>query len=193
MIKNKKLGILLLTMFAIGITMSFSGCTSNNSNAPSWLNDYTPVHLVGSGADDFWVAFPDVNPNAGLSVNHTTWVLEALESKAYVFVVHKTGCISCQPQADRITALGNQYWKYLISNDLDLTLGGVVEQKGYEAFYYDPNDAESYIALTGIFTFVNDNGQVVCGWHSWEGDVTDEEMETWIKDAIYYYHVNTEG
>ncbi len=190
--KNKKLGISILAMFSLAGTFVFCGCTSNNSNVPSWLNTYTPVHSVGSGANDFWVTFPDVNPNAGLSVNHTSWVLEALDNEAYVFVVHKTGCASCQPQADRITFLGNKYWEYLISNDLDLTLGGSIEQKGYEAFYYDPNDAESYIALTGIFTLVKDNGQIVYGWHSWEGDVPDTEMETWIKDAIYYYHVNSE-
>ena len=181
-------------MFFVVSFILFSGCTSNssnnNSNSSSWLDTYTPAHSVGSGNNDFWIAFPDINPNAGQPVNHTSWVLEALETKAYVFVVHKTGCVSCQPQADRTIALGNEYWEDIISNDLDLTLGGVTEQKGYEAFLYDPNDAEGYIALTGVFTLVKDNGNVTYGWHSWEGDVTDAEMESWIKDAIYYYHVN---
>lgn len=190
--KKHKSCIVLLTMLFIVSLMILSGCTSNNSEEQSWINTYSPVHSVGSGVDDFWVAFPDINPNAGQRVNHTNWVLEALESKAYIFVVHKTGCISCQPQADRVTALGNKYWQDLISNDLDLALGGTAEQKGYEAFLYDPNDAEGYIALTGLFTLINDNGQITYGWHSWEGDVSDAEMETWIKDAIYYYHINGE-
>jgi len=47
----------------------------------------------------------------------------------------------------------------MISYDLDLSLGGSSEEKGYEAFLYDPNDAEGYIALTGIFTLVKDNGK----------------------------------
>src|SRR5512136_490831 len=100
---NKKIGMPLTILCIIG-SIIFSGCTSNNSNEPFWLNSYTPTHSIGTGADDFWVRFPDVNPNAGQPVNHTCWVLQALEKKAYVFVVHKTGCVSCQPQADRITA-----------------------------------------------------------------------------------------
>ena len=189
--KNKLSGIALPILFIVSV-VTLSGCTSNssNSNNPSWLDTYTPVHSIGSGVDDFWIAFPEINPNAGQPVNHTSWVLEALETKAYVFVVHKTGCASCQPQADRIIAFGNEYWEDIISNDLDLSLGGTAEQKGYEAFLYDPNDAEGYIALTGIFTLVKDNGNVAYGWHSWEGDVEDAEMETWIKDAIYYYHMS---
>ena len=189
--RDKLYAIVLLLLFIVSV-VGLSGCTSDNSNNPSWLENYVPIHSVGSGVDDFWVAFPEVNPNAGQPVNHTSWVLEALEQKSYVFVVHKTGCVSCQPQADRINAIGNKYWEDLISNDLDLTLGGTAEQKGYEAFLYDPNDAEAYIALTGLFTLVNVNGQTTYGWHSWEGDVADAEMETWIKDAIYYYHVNSE-
>jgi hypothetical protein len=190
--KNKRLYGIAISLFFVASFVLLSGCTSDNSNNPSWLDTYTPVHSVGSGNDDFWVSFPDINPKAGQPVNHTSWVLDALKTKAYVFVVHKTGCASCQPQADRITAIGNKYWEDLISNDLDLTLGGTAEQKGYEAFLYDPNDAEQYIALTGIFTLVKENGQVTYGWHSWEGDVSDAEMETWIKDAIYYYHLNSE-
>jgi len=31
------------------------------------------------------------------------------------------------------------------------------------------------------------------GWHSWELDVEDSVMETWIRDAIYYYNINSEG
>ena len=189
--KNKLYGVVLSMIFTVS-ALIFSGCTGDNSNDSSWLDTYTPVHSVGSGVNDFWISFPDINPEAGQPVNHTSWVLEALDQKAYVFVVHKTGCAACQPQADRINALGNKYWEKMISNDLDLTLGGTTEQKGYEAFYYDPNDAESYIALTGLFTLIKDNGNVTYGWHSWEGDVADAEMETWIKDAIYYYQMNSE-
>jgi hypothetical protein len=189
--KNKLYGV-VLSMFFIVSALVLSGCTSDNSNDSSWLDTYTPVHSVGNGVNDFWISFPDINPGAGQPVNHTSWVLEALDQKAYIFVVHKTGCAACQPQADRINALGNKYWENIISNDLDLTLGGTTEQKGYEAFYYDPNDAESYIALTGLFTLIKDNGNVTYGWHSWEGDVADAEMETWIKDAIYYYQMNSE-
>jgi len=35
-----------------------------------------------------------------------------------------------------------------------------------------------------------DNGEIKIGWHSWELDVEDSVMESWIKDAIYYYNLN---
>jgi len=37
------------------------------------------------------------------------------------------------------------------------------------------------ISLDWHFHICEDDGQVVYGWHSWEGDVPDGEMETWIK------------
>ena len=60
----------------------------------------------------------------------------------------------------------------------------------YESYFYDPNGPPGYIALTGIFTYVEYNGESKIGWHSWEGDVINSEMEDWIRDAIYYYHFN---
>jgi len=67
---------------------------------------------------------------------------------------------------------------------------GILE-KYNEAFYYDANGGDHYIALTGVFTLIKDGGEVKIGWHSWEGNVDDASMENWIKDAIYYYHINS--
>jgi hypothetical protein len=183
-------------MFFVVSLVLLSGCTSddsnNNTNGQSWMNNYTPVHSVGNGEDDFWTVYPDINPNVGQSVSHVNWILDSLEEDCVVFVVHKTGCAACTPQAERVIALGEKYADNLITYDLDLALGGETEQKGYETLIYDPDNGQSYIALTGIFTFVKDNGKVVYGWHSWEGDVADADMETWIKDCIYYYYINSE-
>ena len=63
--------------------------------------------------------------------------------------------------------------------------------KAYGSYLYDPNGPPGYIALTGIFTLVKDNGNV--SWHSWEGDVSDSDMVDWIKDGIYNYYLNSEG
>jgi hypothetical protein len=193
--KKRSYGVAISLFFVVSLVL-LSGCTSdnsnNNSNGQSWVNTYTPAHSVGSGEDDFWTVFPDINPDAGKSVSHLSWVIDSLKENCVVFVVHKTGCVACQPQADRVLALGENYVDSLVAYDLDMTLGGDVEQKGYEAFLYDPVGPPGYIALTGIFTLVKDNGKVTYGWHSWEGDVADAEMETWIKDGIYYYTMNSE-
>jgi len=50
----------------VGILLFFTGCTTNTSDDGSnngsddsnWLKNYTPVHTVGTGSDDFWIEFP---------------------------------------------------------------------------------------------------------------------------------------
>lgn len=194
--RNKKSYRIAISLFFVASFVLLSGCTSdtsnNNSNGQSWMNNYTPVHSVGNGEDNFWTVYPDINPDAGQPVSHVTWLLHSLQEKSTVFVIHKTGCAACTPQAERIIALGEKYPNYITTYDLDLTLGGETEQKGYDTMIYDPDGPPSYIALTGIFTLVNVSGNVMYGWHSWEGDVPDAEMESWIKDCIYYYSVNSE-
>lgn len=189
-----------VVVFCVIVIGLLSGCTSdnsnNNSNGPSWMNNYTPVHSVGNGEDNFWINFPVGGPSAGQSVEHLTWITEDLEEKSVVFVCHRTGCAACTPQADRVKALRETYGEDAIFYDLDYPFEGYgvatedILKKFNEAFYYDANGPPSYIAFTGVFTLINDGGEVKIGWHSWEGDVADAEMETWIKDTIYYYHIN---
>ena len=106
------------------------------------------------------------------------------------------GAHACTPQADRVKALRETYGEDAVFYDLDNPFEGYgtatedILKKFNEAFYYDANGPPSYIAFTGVFTLINDGGEVKIGWHSWEGNVADAEMETWIKDAIYYYQLN---
>jgi hypothetical protein len=173
-----------------------SGCTSDNSNNNS-NNNYTPIHSVGTGSDNFWINFPVGGPSVGQSVNHLTWIIEDLKEKPVVFVCHRTGCAACTPQADRVKALREIYGEDAVFYDLDYPFEGYgvaeqdILQKFQEAFYYDANGEPSYIAFTGVFTLINDGGDVKIGWHSWEGDVVDADMENWIKDSIYYYNMNS--
>ncbi|NVM20113.1 MAG: hypothetical protein HWN80_20620, partial [Candidatus Lokiarchaeota archaeon] len=108
----------------------------------------------------------------------------------------RTGCGPCTPQADRVKALRESYGEDAIFYDLDNPFEGYgtatedILNKFYEAFYYDPNGGSQVIAFTGVFTRINYGGEVKIGWHSWEGNVGDAEMESWVKDIIYYYHVN---
>jgi len=189
-----KIKILILTS-TVFLLVFLSGCTSNNTN-DNWLKNYSPEHSVGTGENDFWVNFLD-----GQNDNHLTWITESLEEKPVFFVCHRTGCVSCTSQADRVKALGQKYAQYAIFYDLDDDYAGTatadILEKYNAAFYYDPNGGSHYIALTGVFTIVNDGGEIKVGWHSWEApndkNVNDSALETWIKDAIYYYHINSEN
>jgi hypothetical protein len=199
--RNRSYSIVISMFFVVSFVL-LSGCTSdnsnNNSNGPSWMTDYTPAYSVGTGSDNFWINFPVGSPSVGQSVNHLTWITEDLEEKPVVFVCHRTGCAACTPQADRIKALIDIYREDVVFYDLDNPFEGYgvatedILQKFSEAFYYDANGEPHYIAFTGVFTLIKDGGVVKIGWHSWEGDVADAEMETWIKDSIYYYNVNSE-
>jgi len=200
--KNKKSYGVAASLFFIASFVLLSGCTSdnsnNNSNGSSWMNNYTPAYSVGTGSDNFWINFPVGGPSAGQNVQHLTWITEDLKEKPVVFVCHRTGCAACTPQADRVKALRETYGEDAVFYDLDNPFEGYgvatedILQKFNEAFYYDSNGEPHYIAFTGVFTRINDGGEVKIGWHSWEGDVADTEMETWIKDSIYYYSVNSE-
>ena len=200
--KNKKSYGAAASLFFVVSFVLLSGCTSDNSNStskgPSWMNNYTPIHSVGTGPNNFWINFPVGNPSVGQSVNHLTWITEDLKEKPVVFVCHRTGCTACTPQADRVKALRETYGEDAVFYDLDNPFEGYgvatedILKKFNEAFYYDANGPPSYIAFTGVFTLLKDGGEVKIGWHSWEGDVANADMENWIKDAICYYHTNSE-
>jgi hypothetical protein len=185
-------GVILLALL-------MSGCVGNNGTSGTgdsdndWLDTYSPAHTAGNGSNQFWIDFPENSKYSGQQVQHLAWVEDSLKTNCVVFVVHKTGCVSCKAQADRVIALAEKYEGQVAFWDLDIPLGGDIEQKAYASYLYDPDGPPGYIALTGIFTYVQNTGDVEIGWHSWELNVQDAEMESWIQDAIYYYHENNGG
>ncbi len=189
---NKKSMIVIFIMFFI---LLLSGCTTNennnNLNDSDWLENYSPIHNLGTEKDDFWIEYPTNNPNSSQSVSHLSWVNDSLEKGCVLFVVHKTGCVACQPQADRMIDLAEKYKEHVIFHDLDATLGGAIEKRAYDAYLYDPDGPPGYIALTGVFTLIENNGNVEYAWHSWELDVDYSELEEWVKDGIFYWYQNS--
>ncbi len=197
--KNKRVyGAIPSLFFTISFVL-ISGCTSdpsNNSNDQSWMKNYTPIHAAGSGSNDFWITYPTGNPLHGQDVNHLRWIVDSLKTKPVLFVVHRTGCIGCADQAERVIKFGETYDEYVLLYDLDAVYEAPSDilQKANEVYMYDPNGPPGYIALTGIFTYIKENDETKIGWHTWEAPndmtVSDSDLETWIKDAIYYYHIN---
>ena len=192
------IAVIGVVIILAGVFVLSSSPDNGNSDRPQWLDNYTPAYSVGTGSDNFWINFPEGSPTVGQSVTHLTWITEDLKEKPVVFVCHRTGCGPCTPQADRVKALREIYGNDAIFYDLDNPFEGYgvttedILQKFQEAFYYDPNGSPHYIAFTGVFTLIEDGTDVKIGWHGWEGDVADAEMETWIKDSIYYYNMNSE-
>ena len=190
-------------MLLVGILIFFSGCISNNtnensdngSNVSNWLENYIPVHSVGTGSDDFWIEFPTGSDDYGQPIEHFDWVINTIDTNCVLFVVHRTGCLGCKEQGDLVISLAEKYNEDVEFHDIDAVSDATAEiqQMSNEAYLYDPNGEPGYIALTGVFTYIEDNGEIKIGLHSWELDVEDSVMESWIKDAIYYYDVNNKG
>jgi len=190
-IMKYQIGVLLALLFVFVEIMM--GCVSENGdpnpdNNP-WLDTYEPVHSIGQGEDTFWIDYPPENPSYGMGVTHFSWVFDSLEEGCVLFVVHKTGCVGCQAQADRVIELGQKYGAQIQFYDLDMVLGGDIEDKAYEVYRYDPDGPPGYIALTGIITLIEVNGTEKQCWHSWEGNMGYDELEGWIRDGIYYHHL----
>jgi len=194
-----KIKLVLIVLIIILLCFIGAGCVhhensnsdSNDVNTRTWLDDYSPVHDVGTGSDAFWITFPSTSENNGETINHLSWIQDSLDEYCVVFVVHKTGCVGCAAQAERVINIAEEYEEMVEFWDLDIPLGGDIEQKAYDSYLYDPDGPPGYIALTGVFTYVKQDGETKIGWHSWEGNVADSDMENWIQDAIYYYHVNS--
>lgn len=189
----------LIFLVLILTVIFFSGCTTNNTDNKdnsldeNWLETYSPIHSVGNESNDFWIDYPADNPNSSQSVPHLPFVNDSIKDGCVLFVVHKTGCEACQPQADRVTSLAEKYKDYVEFHDLDITFGGSVEKRAYDSYLYDPDGPPGYIALTGVFTLFERNESIEYVWHSWELDVDSSELETWVRDAIYYYNLYGES
>jgi hypothetical protein len=194
----------MLIFFILSILLFLGGCTSNNNSNnntnndlddSNWLENYAPVHGIGTGSDDFWIEFPVESEYYGQPIEHFDWVLDYINDNCVLFVVHRTGCYGCKLQGDLVISLADKYNDSVVFHDIDAVYYAPekIQQMSDEAYRYDPNGEPGYIALTGVFTYVEDNGEIKIGWHSWELDVEDSVMESWLRDAIYYYNMNNKG
>lgn len=159
---------------------------SGNINSEGWINSYSPIHNFGIGSNAFWIEHPINNS----SLEHPEWVTDGLKSRCVIFVVHRHTCAWCDPQAKRVISLAKKYKDYVNFYDLDIDLGGETAERAYSSLVYDPDGPPHYIALTGIITLVERYDKIEYGWHAWEGDMEESELESWIKDGIYYYSIN---
>lgn len=186
--------VIILILIVVGVVIlafatGFFGSSNNENqaNSSSWLNTYTPVHSLGDSNNDFWVDHPIDG-----TISHPQWVKDSLKNGSVVFVVHRMYCTWCAPQAERVITLAEKYKKEnLVFYDLDIDQGGDLEKKGYDALIYDPDGPPHYIALTVIITLIEKDGKIEYAWHAWEGDMTEAEIENWMKDAMYYHHINS--
>ncbi|MBE0518203.1 MAG: Ig-like domain-containing protein [Thermoplasmata archaeon] len=140
---------------------------------------------IGTGAGDFWTVYPATHPSSGQTVAHPDWVISALEQGVALILDHSEGCYPCIQQTQICESVDASHPELQY---FDL-LSGTDEPSASQAFTaYDPNGATHYVPLTIVVTKAVDNlGNAVVAWHSWEGVVDLITLTSWIQDAQSYY------
>lgn len=153
-------------------------------------NDYRPEHSWGSDDSDWWTAYPDKNINSGSAVNHLDWVLEALEDKPLLIMLHSNNCQACLIQTPRINDAVQTHKNDIIYYDI------LAEGSGYQKALdilsvYNPTGKKQYIPTTIFVTLIeNSDGEVEVGWHGEVDIMSADEIKGYIEDSIYYHKQN---
>lgn len=176
---------ILVIVAYIMTTMPFEDENPPSSPSSNWLDSYKPEHKTGSSENDWWTAYPDINPAPGSPVDHPSWVEDILDDGPLIILDHSEGCAPCVAQTGDIEAIKKNYQGQITYLDL---LSSGDDPRAFEAFNaYDPNGDPPYIPLTIIITRVKDGSGTRIVWHSTEGATGQDWIEGYVKDAIYYY------
>ncbi|AET64918.1 hypothetical protein Mhar_1557 [Methanothrix harundinacea 6Ac] len=147
-------------------------------------------YLVGPDPDDWWTVYPDHHPGAGSEVDHPSWVLELLEDGPILILDHSTNCEACIKQEEAANAVLEEVGEDAIAFE-NLIADPNNERANALFEIYDPNAGTWYIPLTVIITLVEDEeGNVVVGWHSGEGETGEDWLLSYVEDAIQYHEEN---
>jgi thiol-disulfide isomerase/thioredoxin len=163
----------LMVIFVI-LATSFAVC----------FNALGAGHSVGLGNDAWWIT----SPTSGALVNHTSWVLDALNSKPVVVYVH-SGCSYCKPQTDAMAEVVKKYGNNFTYYDIPADGSDARSEPALQA--YDPNGNATRVPMTIIVTLAPSSGKVQVVWHSTEEVTGKAWIEDYVKDAIEYYKANS--
>jgi len=152
--------------------------------------DYRPEHYLGSDDSDWWTTYPDKNVNAGSAVDHPDWVLEALKDKPLLILIHQNNCAPCKNHVPRINKAVQTYKDEIQYYDI------LAEGSGYlKALQildvYNPTGNRKYVPTTIFLTLIeNEDGEVEVGWHSEIDIMSDDDINSYVEDSIYYHEKN---
>ncbi len=154
--------------------------------AEDW-SSYKPAFAPGQGENDWWTQYPSQSPRAGTSVNHPSWVTDALKEKPIIILDHSSNCKSCVVQKANMEKVMEKYGKDVAYYDI---MADGSDQKAFEIL--------GLYGLTGLYVpttvFITlqkgSDGKVGIAWHSVEDAMSAEQVNNYVKDAIYYYQQN---
>jgi thiol-disulfide isomerase/thioredoxin len=181
---------ILLVLAAIAAFSIAGFVMADTALCQDW-NSYTPAHAVDSGGDDWWTAYPDQHENSGSAAKHPDWVLKALKEKPVLILIHSSNCVPCLAQMPRISAAAESF-----SGDLayyDILAEGSGFEKAIEILdVYSPTGGAQYVPTTIFITLAKGpDGTVDVAWRSEIDAMSQERIDAFVKDAIYYYKQNS--
>ncbi len=184
----KNFALLILTAMAAFSVAGF--VTADTALCQDW-NSYTPAHAIGSGDDDWWTTYPNQHENSGSAVKHLDWALKALKQKPLLILIHSSNCVPCLTQMPRISAAAESF-----SGDLeyyDILAEGSGYEKAIEILdVYCPTGGAQYVPTTIFVTLAKGpDGTVEVAWHSEIDAMSQERIDSYVKDSIYYYKQNS--
>ena len=177
--------------FVVTLSILLSLAFLSAASAPSDIwNNYTPNYLSGSGEKDWWINYPDQSGYAGSSVSHPRWILESLKERPVLIFDYSNNCKSCALQkkniAQALEKFGNEVTYFDVSADnRDIRAFEVLQA-------YSLSSEKYYVPTTVLITLIKGrDGMVEVAWHSVEDAMSEEEIDSYMKDAIYFYHLSS--
>lgn len=177
-------GRILIITFLLAVVLATFATGSQTSGK---LEGYKPAHSLGSGENDWWVSHPAQSEQAGTPVGHPKWVLDALKEKPVLILDHSSNCSSCVVQKANIDKVLASYGKNVTYYDL---LADERDKRAFEVLNVYGLTG-NYVPTTAFVTLINgSDGKVAVAWHSAEDAMSESDITSYIKDAIYYYQKN---
>ncbi len=175
-------------MLFVLIGVAFSGI-SGLALSEDW-GSYQPAHSLGSEENDWWTAYPNQHANAGSSVEHPASILAALKEKPMLILVHSSNCKSCVEQIANVKKVLESYGGELKYEDV-MAEGSSLQGAVALLDVYNPSGGQSYVPTTIFITLIKGaNGKVDVAWHSVEDAMSEDQINAYVKDSIYYYKQN---
>ncbi|MDD1730593.1 MAG: hypothetical protein CG440_1745 [Methanosaeta sp. NSM2] len=154
---------------------------------------YTPAFDVGSGESDWWTVYPDQHENATLAVKHPDWVLDELKDRPLLILVHSSNCVPCLVQIPRIESAVDRFGDSISYHDV-LAEGAGFKEAVEILNVYDPRGGKQYVP-TNIFITLAEGpeGKAEVAWHSKTDIMSQEDIDSYMEDAIYYHKKNLDS
>ena len=154
---------------------------------------YTPAFEVGSGEDDWWTAYPDQHQNSSLPADHPDWVIDELEDKPLLILVHSSNCVPCLVQIPRIESAVARFGDSISYHDV-LAEGAGFKEALDILNVYDPRGGKQYVPTNIFITLAEGpDGDVEVAWHSKTDIMSQEDIDSYLEDAIYYHKKNIDS